>query len=85
MIPLDYITAWRANAPWSQLSQIEQDLRYVFNARSICSLILICVDLVFTYAECFESTFTLSFLVFCATNILLIFQELGIFSGIYWR
>jgi predicted nucleotidyltransferase component of viral defense system len=26
MIPLDYITAWRVNAPWSQLSQIEQDL-----------------------------------------------------------
>ncbi len=26
MIPLDYITAWRVNAPWPQLSQIEQDL-----------------------------------------------------------
>jgi len=26
MIPLDYITAWRGNAPWPQLSQIEQDL-----------------------------------------------------------
>jgi len=26
MIPLDYITAWRINAPWPQLSQIEQDL-----------------------------------------------------------
>ncbi len=26
MIPLDYITAWRFNAPWPQLSQIEQDL-----------------------------------------------------------
>ncbi|MGB7510437.1 MAG: nucleotidyl transferase AbiEii/AbiGii toxin family protein [Pelodictyon phaeoclathratiforme] len=26
MIPLDYITTWRVNAPWSQLSQIEQDL-----------------------------------------------------------
>ena len=26
MIPLDYITTWRVNAPWPQLSQIEQDL-----------------------------------------------------------
>ena len=26
MIPLDYITAWRSNAPWPQLSQVEQDL-----------------------------------------------------------
>lgn len=26
MIPLDYITAWRAHAPWPQLSQVEQDL-----------------------------------------------------------
>ncbi len=26
MIPLDYITAWRVNAPWPQLSQVEQDL-----------------------------------------------------------
>jgi hypothetical protein len=26
MIHLDYITAWRVNAPWPQLSQIEQDL-----------------------------------------------------------
>jgi len=26
MIPLDYITAWRAQAPWQQLSQVEQDL-----------------------------------------------------------
>ena len=26
MIPLDYITAWRVNTPWPQLSQIEQDL-----------------------------------------------------------
>ena len=26
MIPLDYITEWRANAPWQQLSQVEQDL-----------------------------------------------------------
>ncbi len=26
MIPLDYITAWRVNAPWPQLSQIEQDM-----------------------------------------------------------
>jgi predicted nucleotidyltransferase component of viral defense system len=26
MIPLDYITSWRVNAPWPQLSQIEQDL-----------------------------------------------------------
>jgi predicted nucleotidyltransferase component of viral defense system len=26
MIPLDYITEWRANAPWQQISQVEQDL-----------------------------------------------------------
>lgn len=26
MIPLDYITAWQSNAPWPQLSQVEQDL-----------------------------------------------------------
>ncbi len=26
MIPLDYITEWRAHAPWQQISQIEQDL-----------------------------------------------------------
>jgi predicted nucleotidyltransferase component of viral defense system len=26
MIPLDYITAWRAHAPWPQMSQVEQDL-----------------------------------------------------------
>ena len=26
MIPLDYITEWRANAQWQQLSQVEQDL-----------------------------------------------------------
>ena len=26
MIPLDYITTWRVNVPWPQLSQIEQDL-----------------------------------------------------------
>ena len=26
MIPVDYITEWRANAPWQQLSQVEQDL-----------------------------------------------------------
>jgi predicted nucleotidyltransferase component of viral defense system len=26
MIPLDYITAWRAHAPWPLLSQVEQDL-----------------------------------------------------------
>ena len=26
MIPLDYITEWRTNAPWQQLSQVEQDL-----------------------------------------------------------
>jgi|GEM_PF-2477016 len=26
MIPLDYITTWRLNAPWPQLSQIEQHL-----------------------------------------------------------
>jgi len=26
MIPRDYITEWRANAPWQQSSQVEQDL-----------------------------------------------------------
>jgi len=26
MIPLDYITEWRASAPWQQISQVEQDL-----------------------------------------------------------
>jgi len=26
MIPLDYITEWRENAPWQQISQVEQDL-----------------------------------------------------------
>lgn len=26
MIPKDYITAWRAHAPWRQDAQVEQDL-----------------------------------------------------------
>ena len=26
MIPRDYVTAWRANAPWVDDAQVEQDL-----------------------------------------------------------
>ena len=26
MIPFDYITAWRAEAPWTDDAQVEQDL-----------------------------------------------------------
>jgi len=26
MMPLNYITAWQAYAPWPRLSQVEQDL-----------------------------------------------------------
>jgi hypothetical protein len=32
MIPRDYITEWRSQAPWVQDIQIEQDLGSMFNA-----------------------------------------------------
>jgi predicted nucleotidyltransferase component of viral defense system len=47
MIPLDYITEWRPNAPWQQISQVEQDLIICRSLVELYSHPVVAANLVF--------------------------------------